>query len=323
MMELKNNDIQSLCLLPVEKDFQYNLFNYTFEKYTIVANQNINLIKLIWDEKFNNLEYIEEKREIQLVLEESTSDFDLLYKCNKRLYDISNNISHTFGLYSLNSSDSYYDDKINFDNVKITLKYGSGDPLNAFFQSTYNFRQLLYRGINEWQLFNFKNEKVLSIGHISFKHVKSNKRIKEIYLNSTINVKFPELKEYLIACDNKMKLSMSAILRFLVVHIAKEMCGRDKIKTLEYPDKYKGYDELINLIASECKNIESNDKKFIKSAIKIASKILHGKTEATQIELNKIQIGFICLLKYINHNIDTTYKNLLIAINQLKLKQQK
>lgn len=156
-----------------------------------------------------------------------------------------------------------------------------------------------------WGLFNFKNEKILPFAYKSIKRIEENKRIKKIDLDPTINVKFPELKEYLIACDNKMLLSMSAILRFLVVHIAEEQLGHDKIIKPNSREKYREYNELINLINSECRNIQSNDVKSIISGIDIASKILHGKTEVTESDWSKLEICFLKLLKYINEVINS------------------
>ena len=70
-------------------------------------------------------------------------------------------------------------------------------------------------------------------------------------------------------------------------------------------EKYREYNELINLINSECRNIQSNDVKSIKSGIDIASKILHGKTEVTESDWSKLEICFLKLLKYINKVINS------------------
>ena len=305
MIEIKNKDVQALWLLPIEKDFEYKSFDYNFEKCTIIADQNNNLIQLIYDNRFSDLKYTEEKQEIQLVFKESISTSDLIWKCNKRVYDIDKNFSHIFGLNSLNSWDSRYNDVINLNKVEAVLKCGLGDPLNNFFQSSCDLYQNLGGNINMWGLFNFKNEKILPFAYKSIKRIEENKRIKKIDLDPTINVKSPELKEYLIACDNKMLLSMSAILRFLVVHIAEEQLGHDKITELDSREKYREYNEIINLINSECRNIQSNDVKSIKNGIDIASKILHGKTEVTESDWSKLEICFLKLLKYINEVINS------------------
>lgn len=295
---LKNSDLLSWCKLPIEKDLEDPYVYYDFEKFRVIADQNNDLLELIYDNRLKNLEFNVKKQEFKLSLEETKSDYDIIWNSTLKMNYLTH-INSSYGLFGFNSWNYPLNDKINFGKVKVKLKSGNGDPYNNLFETSYGIYSFIGGiGINEWDFLNFKNGKDIPLDYRPFKEI-TNKDIKHIKLNEKINVEFPELKEFLTTYDNKLILSAAAVLRVLIVRICIKLFGENSIKDKIKDDYYNDYDELINLLKSK-KYLKKSEADRIKKGVTVASKILHGKTDISVTDYYKFQINFVYLLEFVN-----------------------
>lgn len=295
---LKNSDLLSWCKLPIEKDLEDPYVYYDFEKFRVIANQNNDLLELIYDNRLKNLEFNVKKQEFKLSLEETKSDYDIIWNFTLKMNYLTH-INSSYGLFGFNSWNYPLNDKINFDKVKLKLKSGNGDPYNNLFEASYGIYSFIGGiGINEWDFLNFKNGKDIPLDYRPFKEI-TNKDVKHIKLNEKINVEFLELKEFLTTYDNKLILSAAAVLRVLIVRICIKSFGENSIKNKIKNDYYNNYEELINYLKKK-KHLNRAEAKWIKEGVCVASKILHGKTDISNTDYYKFEISFIYLLELVN-----------------------
>ncbi len=298
---LKNKDLDCLHKLPIKKDLEDPYKYYDFKKFKVIADQNNDLLELIYDNKFENLEYNIKKEEFNFSLEEIKSDFDIML--NPILEE--NYLPHIDNFYCLpyfNSRNNHRNDKIDFSKVQLKLKSGNGDPYNNLFRLNYGIYSFIGGiGTNKWDFLNFKNGKDIPLSYRLINEI-TNKDVKHIKLNKKINVEFYELKEFLTAYDDELILSPAAVLRVLIVKICIKLFGEDSIKDKIKDDYYNNYEELINHLKAKgyFKKVVAD---YIKKGVKVASKILHGKTKISNTDFDNFQISFIYLLEFANNII--------------------
>lgn len=295
---LKNSDLLSWGKSPIEKDLEDPYVYYDFKKFRVIADQNNDLLELIYDNKLKNLEFNVKKQEFKLSLEETKSDFDIIWNFTLKMNYLTH-INSSYGLFGFNSWNYPLNNKIDFDKVKVKLKSGNGDPYNNLFRTSYGiYSSIGGIGINEWDFLNFKNGKDILLGYRLINEI-TNKDVKHIKLNKKINVEFRELKEFLTTYDNKLVLSPAAVLRFLVVNICIKLFGENTVKNEIKNDYYYDYQNLINYLKKE-KHLTKPEAKWIKKGVVVAGKILHGKTDISDTGWNEFEISFIYLLELVN-----------------------
>lgn len=295
---LNNSDLLSWGKLPIEKDLEDPYVYYDFKKFRVIADQNNNLLELIYDNRLENLEFNVKKQEFKLSVEEIKSDLDIIWNSTLKMNYLTH-INSSYGLFGFNSWNYSLNGKINFDNVKVKLKSGNGDPYNNLFRTSYGIYSFIGGiGINEWDFLNFKNGKDMLLGYRLVNEI-TNKDVKHTKLNKKINVEFRELKEFLTAYDNKLVLSPAAVLRFLVVNICIKLFGENTVKNEIKNDYYYDYQNLINYLKKE-NHLTKLEAKWIKKGVVVADKILHGKTDMSNTDRNEFEISFIYLLELVN-----------------------
>ena len=295
---LKNSDLLSWGKSPIEKDLEDPYVYYDFKKFRVIADQNNDLLELIYDNRLKNLEFNVKKQEFKLSLEETKSDFDIIWNSTLKMNYLTH-INSSYGLFGFNSWNYPLNNKINFDKVKVKLKSGNGDPYNNLFRTSYGIYSFIGGiDINEQDFLNFKNGKDILLGYRLINEI-TNKDVKHIKLNKKINVEFRELKEFLTTYDNKLVLSPAAVLRFLVVNICIKLFGENTVKNEIKNDYYYDYQNLINYLKKE-KHLTKPEAKWIKKGIVVADKILHGKTDISDTDWNEFEISFIYLLELAN-----------------------
>ena len=295
---LKNSDLLSWRKLPIEKDLEDPYVYYDFKKFRVIADQNNDLLELIYDNRLKNLEFNVKKQDFNLSLKVTKSDLDIMWNPILNM-NCPTHVDSTYGLFGFNSWNNHCNDKIDFSKVKLKLKSGNGDPYNNLFRTSYGiYSSIGGIGINEWDFLNFKNGKDILLGYRLINEI-TNKDVKHIKLNKKINVEFRELKEFLTTYDNKLVLSPAAVLRFLVVNICIKLFGENRVKKEIKNDYYYDYQNLINYLKKE-NHLTKPEAKWIKKGVVVADKILHGKINISGTDWNEFEISFIYLLELVN-----------------------
>ena len=298
---LKNSDLLSLNQLPIEKDFEDPFIYYDFKKFRVIADQNNDLLELIYDNRLKNLEFNVKKQEFNLSLKKTKSDLDIMWNPILNV-NCPTHVDSSYGLFGFNSWNNHCNDKIDFSKVQLKIKSGNGDPYNNLFKTSYGVYPFI-GGINKWDFLNFDNGKDIYLDYRLIKEI-INKDIQHIKLNEEINVEFPELKKFLKTYDNGFIFSPAAVLRVLIVNICIKLFGENSIKDKIKDDYYNNYDNLINYLKAK-KYLKRTEANYIKKGVMVASKILHGKTEVTESDWSEFEICFLKLLKYINEVINS------------------
>lgn len=295
---LKNSDLFSWNKLPFEKDFEDSYVYYDFNKFRVIADQNNDLLELIYDNRLKNLEFNVKKQEFNLSLKYTRSDLDIMWNPILNM-NCPTHVDSSYGLFGFNSWNNHCNDKIDFSKVKLKLKSGNGDPYNNLFKTSYGVYSFTGGiGINKWDFLNFDNGKDIYLDYRLIKEI-TNKDIKHIKLNEKINAEFRELKEFLKTYDNEFILSPAAVLRVLIVKICIKLFGENAIKSKIKNDYYNNYKNLIDFLKVNS-YLKPKEAEWIEKGVDVASKILHGKTDISGTDWNEFEISFIYLLELAN-----------------------